>query len=109
MKEELNQLLILDNDNTSISKEVTCKIKTFLSKKKELEKYEEELKSVFQKEMESRNLNKVSSNGITVTYIAPTKQEKFNKDKFREENEKLYNKYASFENKKGYVKITLDK
>ena len=104
----LDQLLVVNKDDeVEVSKEVGKKIKNFLNKKKELEAQEKELKELFFKEMEARNLKKVSSHGITVTYIAPTKTEKFNKDKFKTENEKLYNKYVSFENKKGYVKIEI--
>lgn len=100
-----NELLVIKNDDTQISTDVAKKIKSLLKKKKECEELEKQLKDLFLKEMEARKLKKVTKNNISVTYVAATTQENFDKDKFRKENESLYNKYVKFSPKKAFVKI----
>ncbi len=104
--ENFNELLVTD-DVFEISVDAATKIKDLLKKKEEYDKAEKELKAVLQAEMEARGIKKIHTNGILVNYIEPTQQESFDKAKFKEENEALYNKYVKFTNKNGYVKVSI--
>ena len=103
-----NELIVTKNDENQISTDVAKKIKLLLKKKKECEELETQLKDLFLKEMEARNLKKVTKNNISVTYVAATQSEGFDKARFRKENEELYNKYVKFSPKKAYVKIEVN-
>lgn len=100
-----NELLVIKDDETQLSTEASKKIKLVLKKKKEYEEAEKQLRELFLKEMEARNLKKVTKNNVSVTYIEATTSEGFDKDRFKKENEKLYNKYVKFSPKKAYVKF----
>lgn len=107
MAKKKSNLLCLNDKNEVVMPAETAKlIKSVVDGKKELEKQEKELRKILLKEMKERKLKTFSSNGITITYVEPTQQEKFNKDKFKKENEEIYNDYVSFETKTDYVLIS---
>lgn len=102
-----NDVLVLDQNN-AISVEVANKIIELEKKKKEIEDLEEKLKKAFCDEMRERKLKTVSFQNVSVTFVAGTNAERFDKKKFRQENEDLYNKYVSFGQKTAdYVKINI--
>lgn len=110
MAKKNTSLLCLNDKNEVVMPAETAKlIKSIVDGKKELEKQEKELRKALLKEMKDRNLKIFSCEGITITYVEPTQQEKFDKDKFREENEEIYNDYTSFETKAEYVLIKTTK
>lgn len=91
-----------------------------LAEYKEIEKESKEVKESLKQAMERNGLKKWTTlNNTQITLIADTqdKEEKvklFNEDKFKQENEDLYNKYVEEQTKitkgkKGSIRITLPK
>lgn len=82
----------------------------------EIVKQQKELKAQLKKAMEENNVKKWTTNNGTQITLVPDSEDKivkkFNEDKFKEENEEIYNKYLEDKTQKGkagYVKITLPK
>lgn len=80
----------------------------------ELKKEHEEFKTKLKEQMEKNNLTGWEMpNGTLITLVAGTPSKivkEFNEDKFKEENELLYNKYLEDKEKKGrsgYIRITI--
>ena len=111
-EEELQPKEVIELSNKVV--ELESKLLAF----KELEKQYNNFKNELFNAMEEHNIKSwVTNNGTRITRIATTedkveKIQEFNADKFKEENEELFNKYVeekeiTKKGKKGFVKITL--
>lgn len=74
---------------------------------KEIKKAEDELKASIKAEMEARGIRKLEGDELTITYIAPTDAEKFDKARFRKEHPDLHDEYIRMTPVAGYIKIAL--
>ena len=68
---------------------------------------EQQLKDMFQEEMEKNNIKKYTSPDGTfkATYYGETTTNRFDSTKFKKENEELYNQYLVPSTRKAYVKF----
>ncbi len=62
-------------------------------------------KEMLLKEMEEKNIRKIETDALSITYIDPSERESFNSKKFREEHQDLYDEYVTFTQVKGSVRI----
>ena len=90
-----NELMIVNNNEIELTKEGIKFIKKVQKAKVELAKMEEQLKNMFQEEMEKNNIKKYTSPDGTfkATYYEETTTNRFDSTKFKKENEELYNQY----------------
>lgn len=72
---------------------------------KKLKEKEDEMKSRILEEMEKRNVIKIDTDLITITYIAPTYKETFDSKKFKEEHQNLYDEYIKMSDVKSSIRI----
>lgn len=107
-EEELQPKELIEISNKVVALEE--KLKEY----KAIENEQKELKTQLKIAMEKYNVKKwTTNNGTQITLIldTPDKEiQKFNEDKFREENEELYQKYLETKIQKGrsgFVKVTL--
>lgn len=107
-EEELQPMELINVANSVVALEQ--KLAEFKTIKAEHEALKQELKTA----MEKYSVKKwTTNNGTQITLIedAPDKEvQKFNEDKFKEENKELYEKYLETKiqkGKSGYVKVTL--
>lgn len=102
-----NELMIVNNNEIELTKEGIKFIKKVQKAKVELTKMEEQLKNMFQEQMELNGIKKYTSPDGTfkVTYYKETTTNKFDSIKFKKENEELYNKYLVSSIRKAYVKF----
>lgn len=70
---------------------------------------QDKLRAFLLESMDKFGIKKIENDDITITRIADTDVEYFNKKKFREENPDLYDKYVSIRPKKGYISMRLKK
>lgn len=103
----MDKFEIVLNEKGEISSEAAKKIKDLLSLKKDIDELEKQVKALFLQEMKDRKLDKISVDGVTITFVEGTSKETFDKKKFRAENEDLYNDYITFEKSADYVKIAV--
>lgn len=99
--------IILSNDNL-LPIETENKIAELLKTIDELTAKEDELKAELYDEMEKRGLLKINSEKITITFVAPTTRETFDKKGFKSKYPDLYDEFAGISNVKGYIKVELN-
>ena len=102
-----NELILVNNNELELTKEGIKFIKKIQKAKVELAKMEEQLKDMFQEQMELNGIKKYTSPDGTfkATYYEETTTNKFDSTKFKKENEELYNKYLVSSTRKAYVKF----
>ena len=102
-----NELMIVNNNEIELTKEGIKFIKKVQKAKVELAKMEEQLKNMFQEQMEVNGIKKYTSPDGTfkATYIAETIAKKFDSKKFKADHEDLYNKYQTSSKRSAYVKF----
>lgn len=106
---------LLPVDLTKISYEIIV-LENKLKEYKKMEQEQKELKEQLKKAMEEKGIKSWQTpNGAKITLVEDGKDKevmKFNENKFKEENEDIYNKYLESKiqkGKNGYVLITLPK
>ena len=102
-----NELMIVNNNEIELTKEGIKFIKKVQKAKVELTKMEEQLKNMFQEQMEVNGIKKYTSPDGTfkATYYEETTTNRFDSTKFKKENEELYNQYLVSSTRKAYVKF----
>lgn len=102
-----NELMIINNNEIELTKEGIKFIKKVQKAKVEFAKMEQQLKDMFQEEMEKNNVKKYTSPDGTfkATYYGETTTNKFDSTNFKKENEELYNKYLVPSTRKAYVRF----
>ena len=102
-----NNLMIINNNEIELTKDGIKFIKKVQKAKIELAKMEQQLKDMFQEEMEKNNVKKYTSPDGTfkATYYEETTTNRFDSTKFKKENEELYNQYLVPSTRKAYVKF----
>lgn len=99
------ELIKVENDLTLLDPEVSNKIAEFERKIKELKEQEDRLKENILKEMEAKNIIKVESDNLMISYIAPTDRETFDSKLFKEEHQDLYDEYIKMTPVKSCIRI----
>lgn len=102
-----NELMIVNNNEIELTKEGIKFIKKVQKAKVELAKMEEQLKNMFQEQMEVNGIKKYTSPDGTfkATYYEETTTNRFDSTKFKKRNEELYNQYLVRSTRKAYVKF----
>ncbi len=107
----MNNIINIKEGVPIIDSHLVTRIIMVEDKIKELKKIQDEYKKSIMTAMEENDILKVSDyqNGLTITYIeAKENLEKFNVDKFREENPDMYDKYVTMDGKNSaYIAIRL--
>ena len=107
----MKDLIRIENDTAILENKMVQDLITVEQKIKELKKIQDTYKETIRKAMEEKNLIKLvdETTGLTISYIAAQNNlEKFNKDKFQEENPDLYDKYVTMDgNKSAYITVRI--
>lgn len=99
------ELIKVENEIGILDTEVSKKVAEFEKAIKEIKEKEEELKQNILSEMESKNILKLETDDLTITYIAPAERETFDSKKIREENSDLYDEYVKFSPVKSSIRV----
>ena len=105
----MTELIKIENGNSILDMSVSNKIAEFERQIKFIEEQQKALKEAIKQEMEARGILKVedSTNGMTITYIAPTYRETFDSKKFKAEQPDMYDEYVKLSPVKSSIKIKL--
>ena len=101
----MGDLIRIENNMPVLNKDVSIQIAELEKRIKFLKAEEERIKAAILYEMGSRSIKSIKTEELTISYFDDTYTEYFNKDKFREENPDLYDKYVEIHPKKAFVKI----
>ena len=99
------ELISLENNRILLNEDISKEIAEFETQIKELKAKEDELKQTLLNEMEEKNILKVETDDITITYVAPTDRESFNSKKFREDYSDLYDEYVEIKPVSSSIRI----
>lgn len=99
------ELISLENNKILLNENISKEIAEFETQIKELKAKEDELKQALLNEMEEKNILKVETDDITITYVAPTDRESFNSKKFREDYSDLYDEYVEIKPVSSSIRI----
>lgn len=103
-------LIKFENGNSILDIVISKKIAEFERQIKFIEEQEKALKEAIKAEMETKGIVKVKdeTNGMTITYIAPTYRETFDSKKFKADKPDMYDEYVKLSPVKSSIKIKLD-
>ena len=97
---------LVNNGNNLVLKEDISKHIAYLETiAKQVKEAQEEIKTGILKEMEEKNIIKLETNELIITYVAETYRESFDSKTLKAENEELYNKYVTISPVKSSVRI----
>ena len=106
----MNELIKIENGTSLLDVEASNMIAEFERQMKFIKEQEDALKEAIKAEMEARGILKVEdkTNGMTITYIAPTSRETFDSKKFKADKPDLYDEYVKFTPVKSSIRIKID-
>lgn len=100
-------LITIKDETAILDRETATKIAEFEQMAKEIKAKEDELKKAILKEMESKQLIKLDTDNLTITYIAPTERESLDSKTLREELPDIYDAYVKISPVKPSIRIKL--
>lgn len=105
----MTELIKIENGISILDMEVSQKIVEFERQIKLIKEAEDALKEMIKAEMEARGILKVEdeTNGMTISYVAPTSRETFDSKKFKADNPDMYDEYVKFTPVKSSIRIKI--
>lgn len=105
----MKELIKIESGISILNAEVSNMIAEFERQMKFIKDQEDQLKEAIKAEMEARCIFKVEdeTNGMTISYIAPTTRETFDSKKFKKELPEIYDEYVNFTPVKSSIRIKL--
>lgn len=90
----MDEMIIFDQGTALLNPQISSQLAEFERLAKEIKTKEDELKKRILEEMESKGIIKIDTDDLTITYVAPTTREIFDKDRFQDEFPDLYDEYV---------------
>ena len=87
-------LIKFENNVLVLDKETSQKIAEFEKAIKDMQEKEKALKEAILNEMEAKNIIKIDTPELSITYVAETSKETFDTKSFKAENPDLYDSYV---------------
>lgn len=101
------ELIVLNQGNAILNLHASKEIAKFERQIKELKEAEEDLKKKILEEMEAKNIKKLITEEMTITYKASYDKESFDGKQFRAEHPDLYDSYIKMSPCKASIMIKL--
>lgn len=101
------ELITIKDETAILDRETATKIAEFERIAKEIKAKEDELKKAILNEMESKQLIKLDTDNLTITYIAPTERESLDSKTLRAELPDIYDAYVKISPVKPSIRIKL--
>ena len=103
----MDKLIRIEQGLALIEPSVSFALAEFERQAKEIKAKQDALKQRILEEMESNGILKIDTDDLTINYIAPSTQEKFDGKAFKKDNPDLYDNYVTINPRKAYVKMTV--
>ena len=107
----MNELITITEEKAILDSQMVKDLILVEKQIKELKEIKDNYKKAIKEAMENKNIIKLLDDitGLSITYIsAQNNLEKFNKDKFQEENPELYDQYVTMDGKKSaYITVKI--
>ena len=99
------ELIKYENGTALLDAEVSAKIAAFERQVKEINHQESELKKAILEEMEAKNILKLETEELAITYIASSYRETFDSKSFRKDKPDIYDEYVKISPVKSSVRV----
>lgn len=99
------ELIRVENGLNILEEETSKKIAEFERQLKDIKAKEDELKQAILEEMEAKNIIKIDTEDITISYVAPSDRETFDSKAFKENHQELYDEYVKMSPVKSSIRI----
>ena len=99
------EYLVNNGNNLVLKEDISKQIAYLETIAKQVKEAQEEIKTGILKEMEEKNIIKLETNELIITYVAETYRESFDSKTLKAEDEELYNKYVQISPVKSSVRI----
>ena len=103
----MNELITITDGVALLNAETSAKIAEFERKMKEIKEAEDALKQNILDEMSKKNILKIETEEMTISYIAPSDRETFDSKRFRAEHADLFDEYVKLSPVKASVRLKL--
>ena len=103
----MNNLIVKKEDNYQLTDTIISELRLIDEEEKELKEKKEKIREILLKEMEDKNILKLESEKISITYKEPTERETFRTAKFKKDLPDLYDTYVEFTPVKGSLVIKI--
>lgn len=101
----MNELITAYGDAFILDAEASNKIAEFEREIKRLKEAEDKLKEAILSEMESKNIIKLTTDTLNITYVAPTVRETLDSKALKEELPEIYDEYVKLTNVKASIRL----
>ena len=101
----MHDLITLEKGSLILNEEFAAKLAEFERKTKEIKDAEEKLKAAILEEMERKQILKVESNEVSITYVAATDREVFDSKAFKAEFPTVYDDFVKISKIRPSVRI----
>lgn len=99
----MNEIMI--QENNTLSESIEKQIVSIEKKIKKLKEQQDAMKAALIEAMEAKNLIKLETDKLVISYVAPSDRESFDSKKFREDNPDLYDEYVKISPVKSSIRI----
>ena len=103
----MNELITINDGVALLNADTSAKIAEFERKMKEIKEAEETLKQNILDEMSKKNILKIETEEMVISYIAPSDRETFDSKRFRAEHADLFDEYVKLTPVKASVRVKL--
>lgn len=101
-----NELITMTEQGVALlSMDVATQIAEFERKVKDIKDAEEKLKEAIKAEMVEKNIIKLETNDLLVTYVAPTTRESLDSKTLKAELPDIYDSYVKISNVKDSIRV----
>ena len=98
-------LIKFENNVLVLDKETSQKIAEFEKAIKDMQEKEKALKEAILNEMEAKNIIKIDTPELSITYVAETSKETFDTKLFKADNPDLYDSYVKMSTVKSSLRL----
>ena len=99
----MNEIII--QENNTLSEDIEKQIVSIEKRIKKLKEQQDAMKAALLSAMEAKNLIKLETDKMVISYVAPTDRESFDSKKFRSDNPDLYDEYVKISPVKSSIRI----
>ena len=99
------ELIKIENGLTTLDLKASMELKIIADKIKKLKKQEDKIKKAILEEMESKNILKIDTEEVSISYIASSDRETFDTKNFREKHSDLYDEFIKFTPVKSSIRV----
>lgn len=101
------ELIKIENEIALLNDEISKQIAEFEAAIKEIKEKEDKLKQAILEEMEAKNILKLETDNLMISYVAPTDRETFDSKTFKTYHQDLYDEYVKMTPVKSSIRIKL--